>query len=140
MAGERVDGVRVAPASDGSPPPQLIAARLRQSAAAASPPHFEHMSPFSVEEWLDGDAGHLHRAGDLTAVPVVSHRRLGGRVVVPLKRTIRRLLFPLLDIQTGVNAANARVVTFLLRQLSAQARSIEELEQQLAELRAERDR
>jgi hypothetical protein len=38
-----------------------------------------------------------------------------------------------------VNAANARVVTFLLRQLSAQARSIEELEQQVAQLRAERD-
>ena len=35
---------------------------------------------------------------------------------------------------------DARVVTFLLRQLSAQARSIEELEQQLAELRAEQDR
>jgi hypothetical protein len=139
MAGERVEGVRVTAASDGSPPPQLIAARLRQSAAAASPPHLEHMSPFNVEEWLSGDAGHLHRAGDLTAVPVISHRPLGGRVVVPLKRTVRRLLFPLLDVQTSVNAANARVVTFLLRQLSAQARSIEELEQQVAQLRAERD-
>jgi hypothetical protein len=59
--------------------------------------------------------------------------------VVPLKRTVRRLLFPVLDVQTSVNGANARVVTFLLRQLAAQARSIEELERQVAELRAERD-
>lgn len=137
MAGERVEGVRVAAASDGSLPPQLVAARLRQSATAA--PRLDHVSPFSVEEWLSGDAGHLHRAGDLTAVPVISHRPLGGRVVVPLKRTVRRLLFPLLDVQTGVNAANARVVTFLLRQLAAQARTIAELEQQVAQLRAERD-
>lgn len=98
------------------------------------------MSRFTVEQWLSGDAGHLHRAGDLTAVAIASHRRLGGRVVVALKRVVRRLLFPLLDIQTGVNAANARVVTFLLQQLAAQASSIEELEQQLAELRAEHDR
>jgi hypothetical protein len=136
MAGERVN---VAPASERSAQPQLIAARLRQTAAVASPAHLEHASPFDVEEWLAGDAGHLHRARDLTTLPIASHRRLGGRVVVPLKRTVRRLLFPVLDVQTSVNGANARVVTFLLRQLAAQARSIEELERQVAELRAERD-
>jgi len=136
MAGERVN---VAPASERSAEPQLIAARLRQTAAVASPAHLEHASPFDVEEWLAGDAGHLHRARDLTTLPIASHRRLAGRVVVPLKRTVRRLLFPVLDLQTSVNGANARVVTFLLRQLAAQARSIEELERQVAELRAERD-
>ena len=137
MAGERA---KVAPASDRSAQPQLIAARLRQTAAAASPAKVELISRFSVEQWLNGDAGHLHRAGDLTTVAIASHRRLGGRVVVALKRVVRRLLFPLLDVQSGVNAANARAVTFLLQQLAAQASSIEELEQQLAELRAEHDR
>lgn len=97
------------------------------------------MEPFSVGEWLRGDAGHLHRAGDLTTVEISSHRRLGGRVVIPLKRIVRRLLFPLLDVQSSVNGANARVVTFLLRQLAAQAQTVAELERQVAELRGERD-
>ncbi|GEM_PF-2892698 len=97
------------------------------------------LRPFSVARWLDGDAGHLHRAGDLTNVPISSHRHLGGRIVVVVKRTLRRLLFPLLDVQTSVNAANARVVTFMLQQLAAQARHVEELERQVAELRAERE-
>jgi len=96
------------------------------------------METVSVERWLAGDAGHLHRAFDLTRVPLDSHRRHGGRVVIALKRSIRRLLFPLLDVQTSVNGANARVVTYLLRQLAAQGRSIEELEHEVAELRSER--
>jgi hypothetical protein len=40
-----------------------------------------------------------------------------------------------LEVQTSLNAANARVVTFLLRHLAAQSRSVAELERQLAELR-----
>ena len=138
MAGERVDGVRATSAADRSAPQRLIAERLRQTAAAS--PQLETMSSFSVERSLNEDAGSVHRAGDLTTVPITSHRRLGGRIVIPLKRTVRRLLFPLLDIQTDVNAANERAVTFLLGQLAAQAQSIEQLEQQVAELRAERER
>jgi hypothetical protein len=127
---------RAIAASDRSAPQRLSAARAPQTVTA----HFEPMSPLTVEEWLNGDAGHLHRACDLTTVAITSHRRLGGRIVIPLKRTVRRLLFPLLDVQTSVNAANARVVTFLLRQVAAQAQSIEELERQVANLRAERGR
>jgi hypothetical protein len=40
-----------------------------------------------------------------------------------------------LEVQTSLNAANARVVTFLLRHLAAQSRNVAELERQLAELR-----
>lgn len=139
MHGDRADGVRGTSDVVGSAPRQLIVARLRDTAAAVPGREAELMLPFGVERWLEGDAGHLHRAGDLTAVPIASHRRLGGRLVVGLKRTARRLLFPLLDVQTGVNAANARVVTFLLEQVAAQARCIDELQRQVQEL-SERDR
>ena len=47
---------------------------------------------------------------------------------------LRRMLYPVLETQTSWNAANARVVTFMLHQLAAQARSIESLEQQVDEL------
>jgi hypothetical protein len=47
---------------------------------------------------------------------------------------LRRMLHPMLETQTSWNAANARVVTFMLRQLAAQARSIESLEQRVEEL------
>jgi hypothetical protein len=116
-----------------------MAARLRNTTAVRGP-GVERLPRVNLEYWARGDAGHLHRAADLASVPISSHRRLGGPLVVPLKRLVRRLLFPLLDVQTSVNGANARVITFVLAQLAAQARSIEELERQVAELLAERER
>ena len=87
----------------------------------------------AATELLDQDVGHLHREFDLTASAVGSRRRFGGRVVVALKRGIRRLLHPLLEVQTSLNAANAHVVGFLLERLAAQSRSIEALERRLAD-------
>jgi uncharacterized coiled-coil protein SlyX len=55
-----------------------------------------------------------------------------------VKRALRRLLHPLPEAQSVWNGANARVVTFLLRQLAAQERTIESLERQVAELYDER--
>jgi SAM-dependent methyltransferase len=107
----------------GAPPP----------AAQADPSStLEPISAAAAEEWRSGDVGHLHRAFDLTSLPIVSHRRLWGRIVVALKRRVRRLLFPVLEVQTSVNAANARVASFLLEQLAAQSRSIAELDRRLA--------
>ncbi|MGA2757761.1 MAG: methyltransferase domain-containing protein [Solirubrobacteraceae bacterium] len=104
---------------------------VRQPNVASPPPPplspSEQPAAQTLAAWLAGDAGHLHRAFDLTAVPVSSRRRLSGRAVVALKRALRRLLFPLLDVQSSVNAANARVVTFLLEQAEAQSRAIEAL-------------
>ena len=140
MAGERVDGVGRTFAENADRSERLMAQRLREAAAMAAPPPAHAPSPYAVEPWLEGDAGHLHRAGDLRSVPITSHRRVTGRAVVAAKRTARRLLFPLIDVQSGVNAANARVTTFLLEQLAAQSRSIDELQREVAQLRAERDR
>jgi hypothetical protein len=72
-------GVRTTSAEEGGAPQGLIASRLRQTASAAAPSHFEPMTPISVEQWLRDDAGHLHRAFDLTRIPVTSDRRLGAR-------------------------------------------------------------
>ena len=83
---------------------------------------------------MAGDVGHLHRAHNLDALPIESHRRLSGKLMIRTKRMLRRMLFPVLETQSSWNGANARVVTFMLRQLAAQARSIESLEQQLDEL------
>jgi len=133
-------GAGALPERDGGDRERLIAQRLRDSAVANAPQPPPLASAAAIRQWLDGDAGHLHRAGDLRGAPVASHRRLGGAAVVATKRTLRRLLHPLLDVQSGVNAANARVVTFLLEQLDAQARCIEELQRQVLALRAQAER
>src|SRR5579871_3298791 len=99
MAGEGVDDVRADTAASDPTSAQLIAGRLRQAASLAPDREREAVVGFSVESWLEGDAGHLHRAADLRTVPIRSHRRLTGWLVVRLKRTTRRLLFPLLDVQ-----------------------------------------
>jgi len=115
----------------------LMVARLRQTARGVSPPAEARLPSFAIEHAVAGDAGHLHRAHNLSALPIESHRRVGGKLMVKAKRGLRRMLHPLVDTQTSWNAANARVVTFMLRQMAAQARSIESLEQQLEELQKE---
>ncbi len=122
----RADGPQRTP---GAAPPQA-------QTPPAPPTETAPRSPSTVEDWMKGDAGHLHRAHDLTAVPVTSPRR----TVASAKRAVRRLLSPLLEVQTSLNAANARVVSYLLRQSAWQAHALEDLEGQLADTRAELER
>jgi hypothetical protein len=114
-------------------PAQPIGAPAAQTADTA--PSLQAAPPATIEQQINADAGHLHRTFDLTSVAITSQRRFGGRPAIALKRAVRRLLFPLLDVQTSLNGANARVTSFLLQRLAAQSRSVEELERQLAELR-----
>jgi hypothetical protein len=100
----------------------------------------EDSSPRSIEKWLAGDVGHLHRSYELTTVEPLAARHPRDRTVLALRRAIRRLLYPVLEVQTSVNGANARVSTFLLQQIAAQQQAIEELEAQVARLRRERER
>ena len=95
------------------------------------------MPSFAIEHAVSGDLGHLHAAHDLRAVRITSGRGLMGPLVVRFKRLLHRALRPLLESQSVWNGANARVMSFQLRQLVAQARAIESLEQQVAELRNE---
>jgi hypothetical protein len=116
---------------------KLIAARLRQSTSRRAPSLDTRLPSFALEHAVSGDLGHLHAAHDLRELPIVSRRRLVGPLVVRLKRALRDGLYPLPEAQSVWNGANARVVTFLLRQLAAQARTVESLEQQVAELHDE---
>ena len=126
MPGERVEGAE-----------RLAAQRLREAVAAATPPPNERLiTRHDLERWQHGDAGHLQRAADLRAAPIASPRGPLGRPVVAVKRMLRRLLHPLPEQQSGLNAANARVVAYLLEQLVAQAEAIDELAREVAELRA----
>jgi hypothetical protein len=140
MPGEGVDAVPDAQVAGAGPTEAMVAQRLRDAAVAVATPPAQPAGAQTIQRWLDGDAGHLHRAADLRTAPVSSHRPLAGNAVVAAKRAARRLLYPLIDLQSGINAANARVVTFLLEQLAAQAGRIEELQREVTELRAERER
>lgn len=118
----------------------LIEARLRQGTSDVPALADARLPSFVFEHLMEGDAGHLHRAHNVRDLPIESHRRLTGPIVTATKRTLFRLLHPLPEVQTTWNAANARVITLLLRQVAAQARSIELLEQQVVELREKLDR
>lgn len=116
----------------------LIAARLRQNSTRQTPLLDRRLPSFALEHAISGDLGHLHAAHDLRKVPVpASRRRLVGPLIYRTRRALRRGLEPLLEAQSVWNGANARVITFLLRQLAAQARTVESLERQLAELQDE---
>jgi hypothetical protein len=112
----------------------LIATRLRQTARSTPSPVEAPLPSFALEHAVAGDMGHLHQTYNLSALPIESQRGLGGQLIVRTKRMLRRMLYPIVETQTGWNGANARVMTFTLRQLAAQARSIESLEQRVEEL------
>jgi hypothetical protein len=118
----------------------LVAARLRQNAELAPSPRNSRLPWYALEHAVSGDLGHLHAAHDLRGLPYPARRRLTKPVVVWLRRLLRRGLYPLPEAQSVWNGANARAVTFLLRQLAAQERAIESLERQIAELYDERRR
>jgi hypothetical protein len=115
----------------------LIAARLRQNSTRRAPSLDSRLPSFALEHAISGDLGHLHAAHDLRTLPNVSRRRLVGPLVVGLRRALLKGLYPLPEAQSVWNGANTRVVTFLLRQLAAQARTVESLERQVSELRDE---
>lgn len=123
--------------TDPTPPQQLIAERLREVAGAGAVTRPDAVSEALISEWEDGDIAVIERGGDLTHLPISSERPGAGPAVVLIKRWLQRLLHPLPQTQGAVNAASARTLRFLLRQLAAQARAIERLETELAELRAE---
>jgi hypothetical protein len=117
---------------------QLVAARLRQNATRRGEPSESRIPSFALEHAVRGDLGHLHATHDLRKLPITSGRRYTGWLIVRAKRALLRGLHPLPESQSVWNGANARVLTYLLRQLAAQARTIESLERQVASLHDER--
>jgi hypothetical protein len=114
----------------------LVAGRLRQNAVRSTSLD-RRLPSFALEHAVAGDLGHLHAAHDLRTLPITARRGLAKPLVVRLRRALRQGLYPLPEAQSVWNGANARVVTFLLRQLAAQSRAIESLEQQVSALHDE---
>ncbi len=92
---------------------------------------------FALEHAVAADLGHLHAAHDLREIPIISRRRAIGPLIVRVKRALWQLLYPLPEAQSTWNGADARVLTFMMRQLAVQARAIESLEDHVAELHGE---
>jgi hypothetical protein len=119
--------------TDGEDRADLVASRLRQGATRSQVRH-RRLPSFALEHEMSGDLGHLHAAYDLTALPIRARARMSRPLVVRLRRVLLRGIYPIPEAQSVWNGANARVVSFLLSQLAAQARAIESLEQQVAQL------
>lgn len=115
----------------------LIAARLRQNASRRKPSLDSRIPSFALEHAVWGDLGHLHAAHNLLELPITSERRFIGPLIIRAKRVLLRGMSPVSESQSVWNGASARVVTFLIRQLAAQARTIESLERQVSDLHDE---
>src|SRR5262249_14393150 len=61
----------------------------------------------------------LHRDYDIYPLHFASHRRVWGRFVVLAKKTLQKLLTPILARQLAYNAANTRVTSALWEQVAA---------------------
>ncbi len=112
----------------------LITTRLQQNAARVPRAPDSRLPWYALQRAVADDLGHLHAAHDLRGLPYPARGRLTKPVIVWFRRLLRRGLYPLPEAQSVWNGANARVMTFLLRQLAAQERTIESLERQVAEI------
>ena len=73
------------------------------------------------------DFAMLHASHDVYQIRFTSHRRFWGPVAVFVKKTLRRLLTPILMRQVTYNGANTRVVIYLKERLEAMSGQIESL-------------
>lgn len=114
---------------------------LRQRKGAEGlPPVQKRASPFDDGQGAV-DFAYLGTGQDIQDVPIASHRRLVGPLLVTLKKVFRKLLTPYLDRQVAYNAANARVTRYLaewMEELDGQyarvTRQVETLERGRVEL------
>ncbi|HYY15273.1 MAG TPA: methyltransferase domain-containing protein [Gammaproteobacteria bacterium] len=63
------------------------------------------------------DLASLQSSYDIYHINFTSHRKALGRLVVSAKQVLRKLLTPILERQSTYNAANARVTSYLCKQL-----------------------
>jgi hypothetical protein len=114
---------------------RLVATHLRQYAGHRSEHSIGVRLPwYAIERAIADDLRHLHLAHDLREVQITSQRPVVGALLVRMKRRLQRLLHPLPESQSVWNGASARVVSALLRQISVQARTIEQLERRISAL------
>jgi O-antigen chain-terminating methyltransferase len=108
--------------------------RRRRSAGDISIPE-QDTSPF-LHGQVAADFAALHSGYDINDVPLVSHRRILGSLVLATKRVVRKLLAPILERQVAYNAASTRVTTHLKDWVEAQRQIGDTLRRDIAALEA----
>ena len=108
--------------------------RRRRSAGDIPTPEPD-TSPF-LHGQVTADFDYLHSGYDINTVPLVSHRRVLGSLVLATKKVIRKLLAPILERQVAYNAASARVATALKDWVVAQGQISDALRQDIGALEA----
>ena len=115
---------------------EQVAERIREDARRGRQPL--HALPTDLQ--AAADIAFLESAHDVYHADVASPRRLFGAFAEVAKRTVRRLLAPVLGRQVDLNAANARIARHTAEEIAALADRQEELlarlDAQAEELRA----
>ena len=79
----------------------------------------------------------LEASSDIVNVPLASHRKIVGRLVLFVKRTLRQLLTPVLNRQVEYNAGNVRILAGLADQVEALRQDLARFEDEMTTSRAE---
>ncbi len=131
------DGVGSTPPTDREVDVQKIVDRIRQTLRRDRPAgDTPDAWALFAERQLTADIAGLYGTSDPAQVSLVSHRRILGRVVVGLKRTLRTLLTPILGRQAAYNTMNARVADRLREHLATLEEQQRQTRRELDELRA----
>jgi|SRR5579875_3746786 hypothetical protein len=107
-----------------------LAAAIRRARAFSLPP----LKPHAIDG-LDADLSLLHREHDPFAASLSSHRKRLGPPIVAIKRLARELLAQIFARQARYNAANARVVSYLMQRAEELERELEALRKQFAQFK-----
>jgi SAM-dependent methyltransferase len=89
---------------------ERIRDNLRHGRASSDSGVAERSDDSTQHRQATADLDFLTSGYDVRQIPLVSHRRVFGTVVIGLKRAIRQLLTPILDRQVACNAAVVRVI------------------------------
>lgn len=80
------------------------------------------------------DLSRLHNSYELMGAPLSFHRRVLGRLLLPVRWLVRELLTPVLARQTDYNAANVRLVDFMAARLDSLDAQLDPLRRRQIEL------
>ena len=115
---------------------ERIRENIKRRRSAGDIPAPERDTSTFLHGQVAADLAYLHSGYDITNVPLVSHRRVLGSLVLATKKAIRKLLAPILERQVAYNAASTRVATHLKDGVEAQGRISDTLRVEIAALEA----
>ena len=115
---------------------ERIRENIKRRRSAGDIPAPERDTSTFLHGQVAADFALLHSGYDITDVPLVSHRRILGSLVLATKKVVRKLLAPILDRQVAYNAASTRVATHLKDWVEAQGQISDTLRVEIGALEA----